>query len=338
MPAARPHQPLGLVAPPPRRPARRRRRRRRPGFGRGRRRRGLDRPHQAGHARVVAERRRRFRLRVSRAGRGARAEPEGALVFLGLRPLHPRPGAGSPRPQAAAIDFDGRHRRRQAAAAPRGGRLVAQAGQVGAGFLGEALDVAAADAHARHRVHGGGHAGAGGALAGAGDAAAAQVRGVAVAAPARAGPPGGKIPAAGRAVADGRGAGDRAPQAVQGARRALHGAEVLTIRTGAVPRQGLGLLIGPGGARAWEHPLGGRRGGLLPGVNRSAPGGGPGAPKARRATVLPHRAAKSRSGWRSWGVRGRGARSYPTSDLHHGTNRNGLPRSTTKFFDWQRRS
>ena len=178
---------------------------------------------------MVAERRRRFRLRVSRAGRGARAEPEGALVFLGLRPLHPRPGAGSPRPQAAAIDFDGRHRRRrghgrrQAAAAPRGGRLVAQAGQVGAGFLGEALDVAAADAHARHRVHGGGHAGAGGALAGAGDAAAAQVRGVAVAAPARAGPPGEKIPAAGRAVADGRGAGDRAPQAVQGARRAARG-------------------------------------------------------------------------------------------------------------------
>ena len=109
-------------------------------------------------------------------------------------------------------------------------------------------------------------------MAGAGDAAAAQVRGVAVAAPARAGPPGGKIPAAGRAVADGRGAGDRAPQAVQGARRALHGAEVLTIRTGAVPRQGLGLLIGPGGARAWEHPLGGRRGGLLRGEQVGARG------------------------------------------------------------------
>ena len=45
----------------------------------------------------------------------------------------------------------------------------------------------------------------------------------------------------------------------------LHGAEVLAVRTGAVRRQGLGLLLEQGGEGALEHPLGGGLGSLLQG-------------------------------------------------------------------------
>ena len=161
---------------------------------RGRCRPGLNLPNQAGHARMIAERRRRLRVGVLRVDLGAHTEQERDLIFLRLGLLHPGPPAGFARAQAAAIDLDDGHRRRFGHARLQlpppllGGLRVPHLGQAGADLLGKALDVAAADVHVADRVRGGGRTGGGRQLAGEGDQATEQVRGVAVTGQAQAGP------------------------------------------------------------------------------------------------------------------------------------------------------
>jgi len=114
-------------------------------------RRAVDLSHQPLHAARLDQRRRRLRLRIVLGGATLEADQAGDLVFLGLRLMHPRAGAGRARAQAAAIDLDGyhvrhgSHPRRQLVLALPCHLVVAVRGQFGAELGGEAADVARAD-------------------------------------------------------------------------------------------------------------------------------------------------------------------------------------------------
>src|SRR5947209_4074494 len=71
---------------------------------------------------------------------------------------------------------------------------------------------------------------------------------------------------------------------------------------------------------------------------RSVSGPGPSSPKARRATMLPHREARPRTSWSPSGVSRRGAIALPPFGLARATRANFLPRCTAKRYARQSRS
>ena len=98
----------------------------------------------------------------------------------------------------------------------------------------------------------------------------------------------------------------------------VDGAELAAVGTGVVGRKGLSLLFQEGGESPFGQPAGGGAA-TCSRVVRSVSRPGPPSPKARRATILPHWAAKSRILWSSWGVNLEVAIGCPALNLRRAT-------------------
>ena len=299
--------------------------------------------HQTLHASRLHKRRRRFRLRIL----GVRATfvsvtRQAILSSLFSASWTPGPVGGRACPQPPAVHLDGdhlrrrRHARRQFPPPPFLGlarRVPATSSR--ADLLRQLLDVAGRDRQAA-QAQGEGGVGEGMQARAGGDDLLEQSRGCSRGRQDAAdGPLGGKSPGgsrdSGRPVRSVAGVcpapGGCGPPAAGAQGRPQSGQGCCSPRPSACCSRRVCRVPAVSPAAAARA--------ICSMVAKSTSRPGPSSPKARRATILPHWAARQRSSWMSSGVKERRAMKRPALELRQQRVRDCLLQVTTEDLTWQ---